>query len=161
MVYPFWTQESGFCGGITGLCACHYEAKEGEKIAYNDVTSLYPFVNKHGIYPTGHPTIMVNPVNQNIHGYFGLAKVGVLAPEKLFHPVLPVRINGKVTFRLCGKCAEDQQSFPRHEPQNTCPHSDEDRMIRGVWCTPELEKAVEMGYKILKIHEVWYFPENQ
>ena len=26
---------------------------------------------------------------------------------------------------------------------------------------PELEKAMEVGYKILKIHEVWHFPENQ
>ena len=33
--------------------------------------------------------------------------------------------------------------------------------MRGTWCTPELEKAVERGYKILKIHEVWNFPENQ
>ena len=101
-----------FYGGRTGLCACYYETKEGEKIAYNDVTSLYPFINKHGTYPAGNPTIMVNPVNQNIHEYFGLAKVGVLAPEKLFHPVLPVRIKRKVMFSLCGKCAEDQQSLP-------------------------------------------------
>lgn len=33
--------------------------------------------------------------------------------------------------------------------------------MRGTWCTPELEKAVERGYKILKIHEGWNFPENQ
>lgn len=34
-------------------------------------------------------------------------------------------------------------------------------MLRGTWCTPELQKAVEKGYKILKIHEVWNFPEDQ
>ena len=64
-------------------------------------------------------------------------------------------------FPLCGKCAEDQQSLPWHERQNTGPHGDEYRMITWVWCTPELEKAMEVGYKILKIYEVWRFPENQ
>ena len=31
----------------------------------------------------------------------------------------------------------------------------------GTWCTPELHKAVELGYKIVKIYELWNFPENQ
>lgn len=31
----------------------------------------------------------------------------------------------------------------------------------GTWCTPELHKAVEQGYRIIKIYEVWYFPEDQ
>ena len=34
-------------------------------------------------------------------------------------------------------------------------------MLRGTWCTPELVKAVEKGYTLLKIHEVWHFPEAQ
>ena len=33
--------------------------------------------------------------------------------------------------------------------------------MRGTWCTPELQKAVEVGYRIIKIHEVWHFPEDQ
>ena len=35
-----------------------------------------------------------------------------------------------------------------------CPHSDADRTLRGTWCTPELVKAVEKGYTLVKIHEV-------
>ena len=42
-----------------------------------------------------------------------------------------------------------------------CPHSDADRMLRGTWCTPELVKAVEKGYTLIKIHEVWHFPPEQ
>ena len=34
-------------------------------------------------------------------------------------------------------------------------------MLRGTWCTPELLKAVELGYTIVHIHEVWHFPEDQ
>ena len=33
--------------------------------------------------------------------------------------------------------------------------------MRGTWCTPELQKAVELVYRIIKIHEVWHFPEDQ
>ena len=33
--------------------------------------------------------------------------------------------------------------------------------LRGTWCTPELVKAVEQGYEIKRIHEVWNFPPEQ
>ncbi|XP_073233328.1 uncharacterized protein [Porites lutea] len=42
-----------------------------------------------------------------------------------------------------------------------CTHTAEERCITGTWCTPELQKAVDLGYKILKIYEVWHFSENQ
>ena len=34
-------------------------------------------------------------------------------------------------------------------------------MLRGTWCTPELVKAIEKGYTLIKIHEVWHFPPEQ
>ena len=33
-------------------------------------------------------------------------------------------------------------------------------MLRGTWATIELQKAVELGYQIRKIHEVWHFREE-
>ena len=43
-----------------------------------------------------------------------------------------------------------------------CGHSTQERTLPGTWYTPELQKAVEKGYQILKIHEVWHFtPENR
>ena len=42
-----------------------------------------------------------------------------------------------------------------------CPHEEEHRVFRGTWCTPELLQAVEEGYVIRRIHEVWHFPPNQ
>ena len=33
--------------------------------------------------------------------------------------------------------------------------------MRGEWCTPELQKALKKGYRILRIHEVWHFPEHE
>lgn len=37
-----------------------------------------------------------------------------------------------------------------------CPPTPEERCPRGMWCTPEIIKAVEQGYIIVKIHEVWH-----
>ena len=32
-------------------------------------------------------------------------------------------------------------------------------MLKGTWATPEIYYAVEKGYKIVKIHEVWHYPD--
>lgn len=42
-----------------------------------------------------------------------------------------------------------------------CPHTDDERMLTGTWCTPEIEKAIEMGYQLIKIHEVWHFEKRR
>ena len=135
----------GFFGGRTGMAKCHYKTDKEQQILYEDFTSLYPTINKYGTYPIGHPQIIVNPSDQNIASYFGIAKVDVLAPEKLLHPVLPVKLNEKLLLSLCVKCAVDQAEQPWFERTNLCPHSDEERTITGTWCTPELLKAVEKG----------------
>ena len=150
-----------FFGGRTGAVSLHAVAGEGEEIRYCDITSLYPWVNKTCEYPIGHPHIITQPIDQSIHSYFGLALVDVLPPSGLFHPVLPVRVGGKLLFPLCGSCVEEEQAKPLLQRCHYCTHTDAQRMLRGTWCTPELIKAMEKGYKIIKIHEVWHFPCNQ
>ena len=148
-------------GGRTGAATLYSKTTEDEEISYVDYTSLYPWVNKYETYPLGHPTIIVNPVNQNIGDYFGVAKVDILAPEGLFHLVLPMKINDKCMFTLCATCAQEQLEQPWHERINLCNHTDKERLMTGVWCTEELKMAVRKGYKILKIHEVWHWSENE
>ena len=134
-------------GGRTGAATLYSKTAEDEEISYVDYTSLYPWVNKYGTYPLGHPTIIVNPVNQNIGDYFGVAKVDILAPEGLFHPVLPMKIDDKCMFTLCATCAQEQLEQPWHERTNLCNHTDKERLMTGVWCTEELKMAVRKGYK--------------
>ena len=50
---------------------------------------------------------------------------------------------------------------PLNDKEWKCPHLDEERMIKRTWCTPEIVKAVEMGYTLVRIHEVWHFPKRQ
>ena len=150
-----------FFGGRTGAVALHTVAGEGKEIRYVDVTSLYPWVNKNSPYPIGHPQIITQPIDQSLDSYVGLATVDILPPTGLFHPVLPVRCGQKLTFPLCRSCVQEEQAQPMFTRTHYCPHSDADRMLRGTWCTPELVKAVEKGYTLVKIHEVWHFPPEQ
>lgn len=140
-----------FFGGRTNAVKLHYTAKEDEKIQYYDFTSLYPWTNKYCRYPVGHPTIITNDF-QDISNYFGLAKIKVLPPRKLYHPVLPYRSKGKLKFPLCRTCADA-------ENQHACTCSVEERVITRTWCTPEIQMAVKKGY-ILKIYEVYHFEQS-
>ena len=141
--------------------ALHAVAGEGEEIRYVDATSLYPWVNKNCPYPIGHPQIITQPVDQPLRSYFGIATVDILPPAGLLHPVLTMRSGQKLTFPLCCTCVQEEQAKPMLARTQYCPHSDADRTLRGTWCTPELVKAVEKGYTLVKIHEVWHFPPEQ
>ena len=47
-----------FFGGRTNAVRLHHHSEDGETIHYQDVTSLYPWVNKYSCYPIGHPSII-------------------------------------------------------------------------------------------------------
>ena len=51
---------------------------------------------------------------------------------------------------LCKKCAET-------ENQSICNHSVGDRSPSGNWVSVELQKAVQIGYTLLKVYEVWQY----
>ena len=79
----------------------------------------------------------------------------VLAPQNLFHPVFPSRMaNGRLVFTLCSMC-----SLKRNLGQ--CNHTPIQRSIVGTWCSPEIKLALKMGYKILKVYEVWHFAKTK
>ena len=41
-----------------------------------------------------------------------------------------------------------------------CNHTNEQRVLTATWCSPELHKAVALGYEIQYIYEVWHFEET-
>ena len=152
---------NAFFGGRTGAVALYHQADPGEKIFYVDVTSLYPWVNKTKRYPLGHPEIHFEPENQTLEDYFGIALVTILPPRQLYHPVLPVRHGGKLTFPLCLACVKEEQPKPLFDRRAECHHTDRQRQLQGTWCTPELQEAVARGYTLKRIHEVWHFTESK
>ena len=44
--------------------------------------------------------------------------------------------------------------------KNPCTHTEQERAIRGTWCHVELVKAIEKGYEVLNVHEVWHWEET-
>lgn len=79
-----------FFGGRTNAVRMHYKVQEDQKIMYYDYTSLYSWTNKYCRYPMGHPTIVMDDF-RDISSYVGIAKVKVLPPRGLYHPVCPTR----------------------------------------------------------------------
>jgi hypothetical protein len=141
-----------FFGGRTNACKLYYKCGAGETIRYVDFTSLYPAINKYAEYPKNHPVIITSNFGP-IESYYGIAKIAILPPRRLYHPVLPYRSNGKLKFPLCSKCAD-------LEFQGSCVHTDKDRTIWGTWCIPEILKSIEKGYILLKIIEVYHWTET-
>ena len=123
---------------------------QNKKMLYIDVCSLYPTVQYFDNYPVGHPKKIHKPEKYD-GNWYGLIKCKILAPQKLYHPVLPIR-KEKLIFTLCTKCFD--------EKCDKCTHTDEERSLIGTWTTDEVSKALEKGYKIMEIYEVWHFKEK-
>ena len=140
-------------GGRTNAIRLHYKVQQGEEIHYVDFTSLYPYVQKYCRYPVGHPEIITDNFDSDINNYFGLIKCKILPPRKLFLPVLPTKINNKLVFALCRSCAQDQMK--------ECSHDDDERTLNGTWVLNEVQKAVELGYQIKHIYEIWHWDNTE
>lgn len=140
-------------GGRTEVFQLFHECQADEQIRYVDFTSLYPWAQKYGTFPLGHPSKIQTENFLPEENYYGLIFCKVLPPQKLHIPLLPARINNKLTFTLCRTCAMLQST-------ELCMHSDEERALEGTWVSLELDKAVELGYKVLKYYEVWHWDKT-
>lgn len=141
-----------FYGGRVETFCCLDDNLDDPK-QYVDVTSLYPFVCKTKLYPVGHPTILYKNLGTSLDPYFGFIQCKVKPPRQLMIPVLPVRLNGKLLFPLCAKCASEYRC-------GYCVHSEEDRCFSGVWFSEELKLAVKKGYEIVEIEQVYHFKQQ-
>lgn len=132
-----------------GTCHCYVDTK----LPLFSLHSLYPWVNKYGIYILGHPEVITENF-KNLHSYCGLIKCRLHPPRKMYHPILPYRHDGKLLFPLCRTCAETYQQTP-------CHHTREERCLTGTWVSLEVQKALEKGYQLEEVHEVWDYKTTQ
>ena len=61
--------------------------------------------------------------------YFGLAKCTILPPTELYHPALPYREQGKLTFPLCRRARRNGETAQR-ETSGVSSHG---RGVRVAW----------------------------
>lgn len=155
----FWDSplnpRDAFFGGRTNASILYKKCAPGERIDYDDVCSMYPSANASKDYPIGMPEIFLNPPVQDLYQkkYFGVVKCMVTPPRKLFHPVLPVRLLGKLFFPLCRSCVQSKAT--------KCIHNGIGREFMGTWATPELYRAMDAGYEVTKVREVHHFPNRK
>jgi len=102
---------------------------------------LIPVFCKTGIFPLGHPEIITENFSTLEDYPVSVIKCKVLPPRGLYHPVLPYRHDGKISFPLCRTCAEEQS--------DSCAHTDEQRSLYGAWVCFELQIAIKLGYKVI------------
>ena len=115
-------------GGRTEGFKSYHKCGKGQKIFYFDVVSLYPTVNALDDYAVGFNRYVNITVEDIKSGkFFGVAKVNITPPKKLYVPVLPDNSDGKLLFHL-------------------------NKMENKTFSSVELQYALEKGYTINKIH---------
>ena len=155
MFFPYTPLEPRdvlFGGGTSPSCL--FKQIKGEKMCYVDFISLYPYVQKRGKYPAGHPQILINDEcgSVNVKDIFGLIKCNILPPRNLYFTVLTVCVHEKL-FPLCYTCAAANNL-------ERCDHSENQRSIMGTWTSIEINKAIEKGYPILNIYEIFHYSKQ-
>ena len=84
-----------FYGGRTNALKLYHKCGPGEQILYYDFCSLHPYMNKYARYPVGHPKKYVGDDECrriSLHDVEALVKCTVLPPEKLYHPLLLIKL---------------------------------------------------------------------
>lgn len=127
-----------FLGEHTNAVHLYAKTEDDEEIWYVDYISLHPWVNKNCIYPIGHPVTTTPPQSNNISGYFGWVKCTVIPPHNLYHPILPYRCKGKLTFPLCQTCVKKELDNLLMRGTPLCPHNPEERVLTSTWCPLEV-----------------------
>lgn len=145
------TINEAFFGGRTNNLKFYHECNNIEELMYVDFCSLYPFVLKTKRYPIKHPIVINEYFDYSLKSYFGFIKCKIIAPRGLYFPVLPMKINDKLIFPLCYKCAKLLSNY--------CDHNQEDRCLINTWTTIEVLKAIEKGYNLVEIYEVLHYSD--
>ena len=79
-----------------------------------------------------------------------LMKCSILPPRHLYNPDLPFRCNKSLLVCLCRACAveENRSEVRSHE---TVAY----RALTGTWVLDKIRLAVQKGYKLVEVHEVY------
>lgn len=137
------TKRDALFGGRTDVGRMYWKSADGSVARYVDFTSLYPYVLKYCSLPVGAHTRVQGPEAQALDvpallasGKQGILKMTVVCPDSLRFAVLPVLC--EETGRLVFRCGEKT----------------------GVWTTVEVALALEMGYRITRVHEAWLYEQQ-
>jgi hypothetical protein len=131
----------------------YYKIREDvESVQYSDM-SLYPYMCKYFKFLIGHPIIHVGDACADIEACLKkgvLIKSKIVPPKDLYHPVLPYRCTKILLFCLCRTWVLEYNATSERQHLG-----DADRCLESTWVIDEVRLAVDKGYKILEILEVY------
>ncbi|KAL3076975.1 hypothetical protein niasHT_031232 [Heterodera trifolii] len=162
---PLDPRNDALRGGRTEPFKLHHVCADDEEVLCIDIVSLYPYVMKVNPFPVGNPMVLTREVllhpptaplpwtcPEN-NTFRGLLLVRVLAPRNIRVPLLGYRTKDeRFTFPLCGVCADRRQQRP-------CRHDDDKRSWVCAYTHVELNKALQLGYVVTDLFEVWDYAE--
>jgi hypothetical protein len=155
---PLRTRDALYSGRTEGMCL-HRVARDDETIKYVDVMSLYPYICKYYKIPVDHPKVHVGDACNDIDRCInmeGMIKCELLPSKDLYHPVLPFRHDHKLLIFLCRSCVS------QHNFSDKFGHvSDRENAFTGTWMIDEMRLAVQKGYRIREIFEVYEYAVTQ
>lgn len=83
----------------------------------------------------------------------GLVHAEILPPQDLLIPFLPIRLDDGIFYALCFTCAQK-----RKEKKCICP--DKKRKFTSTYCSSEINKARELGYKV-RLLEIYNYNQEE
>ncbi|MCP3667600.1 MAG: hypothetical protein GY696_34760 [Gammaproteobacteria bacterium] len=158
---PDMNERDAVMGGRCDATTLCYDTKDHPEMRgfHIDIVSLYPYICKRGLFPTGHPQVLFNVSPQQIEAnkYKGVYYVTLRPPKtRMRNPTVPMRSNGKLMFPLCGQCARDANIYAK------CEHEGKQRNIGPVVLTHfELFAALADGYRLVgNAHTVLHYKDE-
>ena len=112
-----------------------------------DVKNLCPYVCKYFKFPVGHPVILVGEACEIIEAMLrkeGLIKCCILPPQRIYHPMLPYRCNGRLMFCMCRSCATECNTDGECANQTVA-----ERALTGPWVIDEVRMVVQKVYEVI------------
>lgn len=88
----------------------------------------------------------------------GIIHLSILCQQNELYPFLPIRNNGKRS--ICANCFTCGKKSLKSYSVNKCKHSLIQRAIVGNYTIEEINYALSLGYKIIKIFEIMYYTEK-
>jgi len=90
---------------------------------------------------------------------FGIIQISILCPKNLRNPFLLIRNkNDRSLAPVCFTCGF--KSLPK-ATINSCKHSKLQRALKGTYCISEINFALKLGYKILKIFSAFVYKTSE
>lgn len=135
----------------------------------NFIIYTYIFFSLTQEFPKGKPKVLYgdeieqvtyenNIINVRKKPVHGLIQLSVVCPSNLKNPFLLIKNkNGQSVAPTCFLCGF--KSLTTHKI-NTCKHTEIQRAIYGTYCISEINYALSLNYKILKVFSIYFYKET-